>query len=328
MEKSLSFTTNLLTSTKAKSILGHDIIQALWSGYGHIYRIHLEESEWSSVVVKQIVFPLEHQHPRGWDTEVSHQRKTKSYAVENYWYQHYSSLCEASFRIPNCLDFIEINTTEKLLVLEDLNASGYTQRRSTLNVSEAKVVLSWLAQFHAKFMHYKPNGIWSIGTYWHLSTRHNEWNAMEEGKLKFEAQNLDNHLNNSKFQTIVHGDAKVANFCFSENMEQVAAVDFQYVGGGSGIKDVAYFLGSCMNEQECHQSETALLNHYFEQLNKGLKLYHPEINSSQVEHEYRNLYSIAWTDFTRFLKGWSPDHKKLNTYSEVQMNKAFNVLDK
>jgi len=32
--------------------------------------------------------------------------------------------------------------------------------------------------------------------------------------------------------------------------------------------------------------------------------------------ESRGLFPLAWTDFHRFLKGWSPGYWKINSYSE------------
>jgi len=28
------------------------------------------------------------------------------------------------------------------------------------------------------------------------------------------------------------------------------------------------------------------------------------------------MYRLSWADFHRFLKGWNPDHCKINSYSE------------
>ena len=93
-------------------------------------------------------------------------------------------------------------------------------------------------------------GLWECGSYWHLGTRPDELAALEDGPLKTTAPLIDQALRQSQFQTIIHGDAKLANFCFARhhntaNGSTVAAVDFQYVGAGCGIKDVTYFLGSC-----------------------------------------------------------------------------------
>jgi len=35
-----------------------------------------------------------------------------------------------------------------------------------------------------------------------------------------------------------------------------------------------------------------------------------------LEADWRPLYRLAWADFHRFMKGWSPGHWKLSDYSE------------
>jgi len=155
-----------------------------------------------------------------------------------------------------------------------------------------------------------PDGLWATGTYWHLATRPDEFDALDDGPLKSSAAIIDRQLSASAFQTLVHGDAKLANFCFAPD-GPVAGVDFQYVGGGCGMKDVAYFIGSCLDESACERLEAQILNTYFECLQNELA----ERNDA-LEREWRSLYRVAWADFHRFLKGWSPSHWKLNSYSE------------
>ena len=225
--------------------------------------------------------------------------------------------------------FLSISKTdEKLLLLEDLDASGFPVRKSKLKLKEVKAVLNWLAQFHARFLGSAPEGLWEVGTYWHLKTRPEEWQKMPDSKLKSMAAQMDSLLNQAEYQTLIHGDAKVANFCFSEDGEKVAAVDFQYVGGGCGIKDVAYFLGSCLDEEQCAFFESELLTYYFSCLQKALEEKEgASINFAALEKEWRFLYPIAWTDFYRFLEGWMPGHWKINSYTEDLAKRAFTLLD-
>jgi thiamine kinase-like enzyme len=161
-----------------------------------------------------------------------------------------------------------------------------------------------------------PEGLWEVGTYWHLATRPDELRALDDSKLKKAAAEIDARLSKASFKTLVHGDAKLANFCFSDNGGEVAAVDFQYVGGGCGMKDVAYFIGSCLDEQACEAKEEELLDCYFNYLREALGERQKPVDPNEVISEWRRLYHLAWADFHRFLKGWCPGHWKINGYSE------------
>ena len=66
---------------------------------------------------------------------------------------------------------------------------------------------------------------------------------------------------------------------------------------------------------EYNKTQT-LLDAYFDALQKALAIHRPTIDAKAVEAIWRPLYSVAWTDFYRFLQGWSPGHWKIHNYSE------------
>jgi hypothetical protein len=70
----------------------------------------------------------------------------------------------------------------------------------------------------------------------------------------------------------------------------VAAVDFQYVGGGCGMKDVAYLLD---DDRE--------LDFYFSELRNRLS---EDVDADALETEWRELFPVARLDYERFLDGW------------------------
>ncbi len=303
----------VLRITGASDIPEVTSVQTLWSGYGELKRYHLDGGNYSSVIVKHIQLPKDNKHPRGWNTNLSHQRKLKSYQVERTWYQQYAEKTNNHCRVPKSYHAVEVGS-ELLLIMEDLDTSGYPNRSNPdiVTLNDAKNCLSWLASFHAQFMNTKPNGLWPIGTYWHLDTRPDEWEKMQNLPLKKAAKAIDKQLNNARYQTLVHGDAKLANFCFGKK-DKVAAVDFQYVGGGCGMKDVAYFISSCFDEETCEKYEKELLGHYFNQLELAMD---NSIDIQLVKNEWLTLYPYAWADFYRFLDGWSPGHWKMHEYSK------------
>ena len=317
-------TDNIVRSTGATDIRVGENIQELWGGYGGIFRLHLKGSTHQSAILKLIQPPQRARHPRGWNTLSSHQRKIRSYQVETHWYSNYSSLCYERCPVPLVLA-TGSDTTRQWILMEDLT-TRYPLSASVLSLAEASACLQWLATFHSCFLGRTPCGLWPKGTYWHLDTRQDELNSMPEGELKSYATSLDALLSECPYQSIVHGDAKVANFCFNSDKSAVAAVDFQYVGGGVGIKDVAYFLGSCLDENTIEKNESALLSVYFNALTEQIAANHSDKFAQQVEHAWSALYAIAWTDFYRFLEGWMPGHAKINRYTKSLAVRAFDQL--
>lgn len=291
-----------------------DVLQTLWSGYGKIVRVHTSSLKSPSIILKHVVFPERTEHPRGWNTKHSHLRKLRSYQVESQWYTEWNQRTNRFCRTPKCYAILK-HEDEHLFVLEDLDASGFNLRPSELSFEELKLCLKWLAYFHAEFIQCTPNQLWEVGTYWHLRTRPDELEAICDTELKNAAADIDRQLNACRYQTLVHGDAKVANFCFAPDARAVAAVDFQYVGGGCGIKDVIYLLGSCLDEEECERLEEDVLSFYFSELREAFHLLNKDVDAEAIEEEWRSMYAWAWADFYRFLVGWMPSHYKVNAYS-------------
>jgi len=320
----LNLKKEILRVTSASNILETQSVQNLWSGYGEIKRYQLEEGKFKSIIAKHIQLSDGQQHPKGWNTSSSHQRKLKSYQVERVWYQNYAHLTDENCRVPKALHSTETEM-EMLIIMEDLNESGYPHRHNPDNIilPNVKSCLKWLANFHAKFMNNPAEGLWPIGTYWHLDTRPDEWDKMNNLSLKNTAKAIDEKLNQAQYQTIIHGDAKLANFCFGNN-NNVAAVDFQYVGKGCGMKDVAYFISSCFEEEECEKYEEELLGHYFNELEKALD---NTLDFKSLKSEWQKLYKYAWADFYRFLDGWSPGHWKMHDYSQRLTQEVLSELD-
>lgn len=280
-------------ATGATSAERGEHIQSLWSGYGEIYRVVLRGGNLRSVVVKSVTPP---RNRRAGDR--SHARKCASYDAEFGWYRRYAARSDHRCRVPALIDSAR-GDGRWLFVLEDLDAAGFGRRRRRNPPPEdVELCLGWLAAFHARFLGTPPEGLWTIGTYWHLATRPDELAAIDDRALRDAAPRLDEQLRACRFQTIVHGDAKLANFCFGEGA--VAAVDFQYVGGGCGMSDVAYFLGS-LTDDGFDPDEQLHLDRYFAHLRSAL-------DADRLEAEWRALYPIAAADFYRFLAGWAKEH--------------------
>lgn len=267
------------------SVAKKRLVQELWSGYGELCKVKLADGR--RIVVKHITPPRD-------DGSLSHRRKLASYDVERAFYETYAAR--------SCARVAElIHSSAGFLVLEDLDEAGFAGRKHRLgSIDAVRPLVRWLAAFHKSFMN-EDNG--AQGCYWHLDTRPDEL-ARTAGPLKDAAVAIDRALKSARHTTLVHGDAKIANFCFGAT--GVAAVDFQYVGVGVGVRDLAYLLGSCLSGTHLAAFADDLLDYYFAHLDEG----------EDVEVEWRALWPYCFADFERFLAGWAPGHWKRNSYTQ------------
>jgi len=283
-------------------------LQSLWGGYGEIYRVYLDAQGTSSAIVKSV---NAEQPGAGHRSPASHTRKCRSYDVETAWYRRYAPRSAGACRVPRLLGSAA-STEHWLLLLEDLDAAGFPVRRRRLGAERLDACLAWLAGLHARFVGVQPVDLWPTGTYWHLTTRADELAAIDDERLRAAAPILDRALRACPFQTILHGDAKVANFCFAIDAHApVAAVDYQYAGGGCGVQDVAYFLISCSDDGS-QALEQAHLDTYFEHLrvavaSEALARGPCAVDAGELERAWRALYPIACADFYRFYAGWAKE---------------------
>ncbi len=297
----------VLGATRARDFELGARLQSLWGGYGDLWRGELTtELGLESVVVKDVRPPAD-------DGSLSHRRKLRSYRVEQAFYARYAARCGEACRVPRSLA-VAADAGAFLTVLEDLAGAGFAGHMR-VGASERSSALRWLAAFHATFLGQAPDDLWKVGSYWHLGTRPDELSRMRHPTLRAAAASIDARLSAARFRTLLHGDAKLENMCFARD-GAVALVDFQYVGGGVGVKDVAYFLSSCLTPGECAALVPRCVDEYFDALKTALgsKLSPSEL--TLVEREWRELFPLAWTDFYRFLLGWAPGQYDHDPYSD------------
>lgn len=284
----------ILDALEATRVERIERVQSLWGGYGEVVRLRVEGGDHEGTVILKDVQPPPESRQQG---ERSHARKCRSYDVELQFYRAWASRCDDACRVPR-LYSSRAGATSWTLLLEDLDAAGYHATSSQLDTAQRDGCLSWLAQFHATFAGIRPDGLWKTGTYWHLATRPDELARIQDPALVEAAPQLDAALANARYLTFVHGDAKPDNFAFKDG--RAAAVDFQYVGGGCGMKDVAYLLHG-----ERASDETRALDTYFTLLRPAVaQRASAHIDVDALEAEWRALYPVAKRDFERFLAGW------------------------
>ncbi|KTD98015.1 kinase [Pseudoalteromonas sp. H71] len=296
-----------------------ETLTSLWSGCGSIVECRLDNVP---CVIKAIKIPNHINHPKIKQSKFALKRKQQSYHVEYHFYKLYSHHLPKTAKSIACVSAINCGD-EYALVFKNFTQFGFTQA-SSLHI---KPILKWLAHFHAFNLNKQHDELWGQGCYWHLNTRPDEFNALmsntnNEFDIKVVAKKLAYQLKHAKYKTLIHGDAKLANFAVNLNNE-IRGYDFQYTGAGVGIVDVMYFMTSCFSCEELYAHAENELAYYFDELEHALALHQPDIAVHAVTNEWKALWSAAWADFYRFLAGWSPEHYKINSYMHEQVVRWF-----
>ncbi|WP_405629642.1 oxidoreductase family protein [Pseudoalteromonas sp. Ld20] len=301
-----------LLANHYKEIHINSTITSLWSGCGEIVRCNLDGID---CVIKAIAVPDHINHSRISQTQFAINRKRRSYDVEYYWYQHYAQSLPAQSPALSCFNTLK-NEHQRVLVFSDFECDGFAAAEKI--PSHINAIIKWLAYFHAVNFQQRPLGLWPQGNYWHLDTRPDEYEKISDAVIKQKAQCFDREIRNCEYQTLIHGDAKLANFAVGITTAQALGYDFQYVGGGVGVTDLMYFLGSCLTNTELEQASDDYLAKYFDYFTQAMHEYHRGVDASIIVDNWRALWPVVWADFYRFLLGWSPNHVKINNYMQEQ----------
>ncbi|KAI8609312.1 kinase-like domain-containing protein [Chytriomyces sp. MP71] len=304
--------------------VGNDTrVSSLWDGYGSIVRRqlkHAKTGEVASVVVKTVAPPPS----KAASASESFRRKMISYEVERHFYSLHHSVTGGP-RIARPWDY-----GKDFVILEDLAVEFPEPLPGAVSLLEAKAAMKWLAQFHGSYWGLSgrenpvrsmdpardcENGVWDQGSYWYLATRGSEFAQLdaewkELGRRVDEAlAAIPNHL-----KTLVHGDAKTENIFLNrgvldeDGLPVCAFYDFQYVGWGSGMKDIVYFIMTSLEELD-EGIEAELLDWYFDCLQAMLQTRKDELLIGNDRELFsRNVmmehYELCCIDWLRFLKGW------------------------
>lgn len=276
------------------------VIQSLWAGYGKLYRC---QADGAHLVVKHFAPP---RHAE--DDSEDHLRKLRSYEVESAFYEKLSDkMIERGCIVPELVACIHDGSSIAIVMrdLEEQHGSFNVRRGNCMNMEEAKRLLSYMARFHSvNWMHERVDGLWPEGCFWQLGTRMDELEYLDRSWERYGldrdmALRIHELVTSLPHRTVLHGDAKAANFFWFSGGE-VGGYDLQYCGGGSPCRDLAYTLGCSMQERLIERHETELLRHYHDELTSHLSA---KDAAGFTFETMQDAYDLCVTDLVRFMCG-------------------------
>ncbi|KZV98018.1 hypothetical protein EXIGLDRAFT_832467 [Exidia glandulosa HHB12029] len=273
-------------------------VAALWSSYGHIYRVTIRKEDGDVSMILKHIYPPHSEH-----ASLSHARKLLSYSVERYFYDHFAP------RLPATVAVAKRHPTSApgTLLLDDLSPTfPRSVDDGNLDLDDTRTALLWLASFHATFWGEQgsiPPPVAGMST----SDDHNHELAQvkEDGEGGFVlpwVEKINEALSTERKSgrsSLLHGDVKSENIIFAPD-GRVAFYDFQYVGSGSPAVDVVCLLAKSVQVGLLEgEGESELLRFYFDALSRNLpdRVHYPW-------KAFARAVDLAIVDWCRFMAGW------------------------
>jgi hypothetical protein len=240
---------------------------SLWAGYGSIRALEIITASGQTIhLICKIIEPPgssgSGKGQRANHESEEHQRKLRSYLVEEEFYRVISpSLQSSGHGIAQYFYSTKQSDGRVRILMEDLRDS-HPLSLSSLSLTDqagaCHAALDWLARFHAHHWEQSnlweswgcglrtggngdgngftseeaSSGIWPEGCYWRLDTRLEEFssmNAKRYQRLKRVASPLAELLRDGidsscpqRHRTVIHGDFKIANLLFSQQPQPAA----------------------------------------------------------------------------------------------------------
>ncbi len=187
-------------------------------------------------------------------------------------------------RIPRCYyGDLDIEAGESVLILEDITKARVGDNVTGCSFEDAELTFRSLGKFHAAW--WESPQLDDIG--WIPAFNHGadyvqglyqqSWgpfldkfgNQVHDSFLELGAwlgrnvANIRNRLAESP-RTLIHGDLRLDNLLFSssENGTSLIVIDWQFIGRGRSVSDIAYFLVFCLPPEQRRGMEKSLLKIY------------------------------------------------------------------
>ncbi len=206
-------------------------------------------------------------------------RRLHSYEVEVRWYERFAA--RAKIRVPHCY-FTRLDAAgDFVLLMEDVAPARAGDQLAGGTAAQVRLAISEIAHLH----NFRWNDPALVGIDWLNYTRGNrgflrefiaqcypEWRRRYAGRLDREVLEMGAALvarleryfgDRGAPLAITHNDLRLDNILFTDAAGRAVIVDWQTIGAGAPMSDVAYCIGTSFADPALRAgAEAGLVEHY------------------------------------------------------------------